>query len=48
MKLYCIKYFKFTNNKNIKIKCEVDEKLTFIICVSSLALKSLKLLIKRN
>ena len=40
MNLYCNKWLKFTNNRNIKVKREIDEM--------SVALKSLKLLIKKN
>ena len=40
MNLYYNKWLKFTNNRNIKVKREIDEM--------SVALKSLKLLIKKN
>ena len=40
MHLYCNKWLKFANNRNIKVKREIDEM--------SVALKSLKLLIKKN
>ena len=40
MNLYYNKWLKFTNNRNMKVKREIDGM--------SVALKSLKLLIKKN
>ena len=27
MKLCCIRYLMFTKNKNVKMKCKIDEKI---------------------
>ena len=41
MNLYCVKCSKFTNNSNIKIKCEIDGKNNILIALT-VVLKSFK------